>query len=111
MKAHLHKEPVNIRLTPEKLADHVRWSGMKLNSGDVFIFFNRSREHCKVIWHDGEAFCTLEKRLDRGSFAPNDKIQLSQAAIENCVYSGLAGQIELLHALMGNVVYLDDARK
>jgi len=109
-QALFYKDPINIRLGPEKLADLIRWSGNKLNSGDVFIFFNRKRDHCKVIWHDGEAFCGLEKRLEKGCFAPNDEIQLTQSTIENCVYGGIFGQKELLHALMGNVIYLDARR-
>ncbi|MDZ4834940.1 MAG: IS66 family insertion sequence element accessory protein TnpB [Candidatus Melainabacteria bacterium] len=110
-QAIFYREPINIQLSPEKLADFVRWSGNKLDSGDVFIFFNRKRDRCKIIWHDGKAFCSLEKRLERGLFAANDKIDLTQSAIENCVYGGIAGQRELLHALMGNVIYLDDSRK
>ncbi len=109
--AHFYREPINIRLSPEKLADFVRWPGSNLNSGDIFIFFNRKRDHCKVIWHDGEGFCSVEKRLEKGTFAPNTKIELPQSTIENCVYEGISGQRELLHALMGNVIYLDDSRK
>lgn len=109
--AHFYREPINIRLSAEKLADFVRWSGSNLNSGDVLIFFNRKRNHCKIVWHDGEAFCTVEKRLERGTFAPSKKIKLPQSAIENCVYEGIAGHRELLHALMGSVIYLDDRRK
>ncbi|MBZ0187426.1 MAG: IS66 family insertion sequence element accessory protein TnpB [Candidatus Obscuribacterales bacterium] len=110
-QAFLHEEPINFRLSAEKLADLIRWSGIKLNSGDLFIFFNRKRDRCKIIWHDGEAFCTVEKRLDKGTFAGTDKINLTQKIIDNFFYDGIAGQRELLHALMGNVIYLDDARE
>ena len=111
MKAHIYREPVNIRLGAEKLADYVRWSASKINSGDVFIFFNRKRNHCKVVWRDDLAFSCLEKRLERGNFAPNEEISLSLSAIENCVYGGIAGKKEFLHALMGNVLYMDDHRQ
>jgi hypothetical protein len=110
-QAIFYREPVNLRLSAEKLADFVRWSGNRLDSGDVFIFFNRKRDHCKIIWHDGEAYCNLDKRLARGTFAPTEEIKISPAAVQKCVYGGLLGQRELLHALMGNVSYLDDARK
>ncbi len=110
-QAVFYKESINIRLSPEKLADFVRWSGRELSSGDVFIFFNRKRNRCKVIWHDGEGFCSLEKKLERGSFAPNEEITLTQSVVENCVYGGIAGQREFLHTLMGNVIYLDASRK
>lgn len=103
--------PVNMRLSPEKLATSVRFTGSKLDSGDVFIFFNRQRDRCKIIWHDGEAYCAVEKLLERGTFAPNDKIKISPAAIENLLYGGVTGHAELLHALMGNVAYISDARE
>jgi len=109
-QAIFYREPVNLRLSAEKLADFVRWSGNRLDSGDVFIFFNRRRDRCKIIWHDGEAYCNLEKWLTQGTFAPNDKIKIHQAAVEKCV-NGIAGHTELLHALMGNVIYLDDRRE
>lgn len=108
--AHFYRDPINMRLSPQKLADFVRWSGTKLESGDLFIFFNTKRTQCRVVWHDSEILHSLEKRLERGTFAPSNKIKLTQDTIENCLYGGLLGQKELLHALMGNVIYLDDAR-
>lgn len=110
-KAIFYKDPINVRLTPEKLADFVRWSGTNLDSGDLFLFFNRKRDRCKIVWHDREAFCVLEKQLSKGTFAPNDKIELPQSVIDDCLYGGFAGQRQLLHVLMGNVKYLDDARR
>lgn len=110
-QAIFYREPINVRLSAQKLAEYVRWSGNRLDSGDVFIFFNRKRDHCKIVWHDGEAYCNLEKRLEKGTFVPSEEIRISQTAVENCVYGGFGGHTELLHALMGNVSYLDDARK
>lgn len=106
-----YSAPINTRLSPEKLAVLVRESGNKLAFGDIYIFFNRQRDRCKVVWHDGDAYCSVEKLLERGTFAPNDKIKISATAIENFLYGGMAGHVELLHALMGNVAYINDARK
>lgn len=37
-------------------------------SGHLFLFVNRSRTSCKVLYYDGTGFVILQKRLDRGTF-------------------------------------------
>lgn len=106
-----HPTPVNMRLSPEKLATFIKESGNSINSGDIYLFFNRERDRCKIVWHDGEGFNTLEKVLQEGRFAANDKIKIKSSAIHNLLYGGIEGQKELLHSLLGNVLYLEDARK
>jgi hypothetical protein len=108
----LYSAPVNMRLGAEKLAVLASGeSGKELTSGDIFVFFNGHRDRCKIIWYDGDDYYTVEKVLDQGTFAPNDKIKISDTAIENFLYDGVVGQTQLLHALRGNVAYIDDARK
>ena len=110
-KVVFYREPINIRLSAERLADFVKWSDTTLDSGDIFIFFNRKRDHCKIIWHDGEGYCTVEKRLMEGTFASSDKIAITQATVDRCLSGEFTGQTEILHALMGNIVYLRPGRK
>lgn len=38
-------------------------------SGHLFLFVNRSRTSCKVLYYDGTGFVILQKRLDRGTFS------------------------------------------
>ena len=39
-----------------------------LLSGDVFIFFGRSRQMVKLLCWDGDGFLLYQKRLERGTF-------------------------------------------
>ena len=45
-------------------------SEMKLNpmSGNMYIFFNRSRTHLKILLWDRDGFDLYFKRLERGTF-------------------------------------------
>ncbi|MBM4185563.1 MAG: IS66 family insertion sequence element accessory protein TnpB [Gemmatimonadetes bacterium] len=38
-------------------------------SGDVFLFCNRRRRGCKVLFWDGTGLCIFMKRLEKGTFA------------------------------------------
>lgn len=38
-------------------------------SGHLFLFVNRSRSSCKVLYYDGTGFVILQKRLDQGTFS------------------------------------------
>jgi len=39
------------------------------HSGHLFLFVNRTRTSCKVLYYDGTGFVILQKRLDRGTFS------------------------------------------
>lgn len=38
-------------------------------SGHLFLFVNRTRTSCKVLYYDGTGFVILQKRLDQGTFS------------------------------------------
>lgn len=38
-------------------------------SGHLFLFVNRDRTSCKVLYYDGTGFVILSKRLERGQFS------------------------------------------
>ena len=39
------------------------------HSGHLFLFVNRTRTSCKVLYYDQTGFVILQKRLDRGTFS------------------------------------------
>ena len=37
-------------------------------SGNVYIFFNRQRDQCKLLLFEGDGFGIFHKRLEKGTF-------------------------------------------
>jgi transposase len=54
-------------------------------SGQVFVFRGRRGDQVKLIWHDGDGTCLLQKRPDRGRFvwpqATSGAISLTRAQL------------------------------
>lgn len=47
------------------------------NSGELFLFFNKSTNKIKVLYWDKNGFCLWYKRLEKGKFkVPQDKSEL-----------------------------------
>ena len=40
----------------------------ELQSGDLFIFYNKSRNRIKILYYHYTGFCLLQKILDKGVF-------------------------------------------
>lgn len=65
-------------------------------SGDLFLFVNRKRTSCKVLFWDGTGLCIFAKRLERGRFAKlwpaTEAVQLTASElalyIEGCALVG-----------------------
>ena len=66
---YLYNGPADMRKTFNGLTSIIRGelSGNPL-SGDVFIFFNRSRNQVKLLLWEGEGFGIFHKRLEQGTF-------------------------------------------
>lgn len=78
--------------------------GMKRDplSGDLFLFVNRRRTHCKILHWDGTGLCVYAKRLERGRFAAlwrgerDEALSLSPAELSLFVDGcGLVGHVPL----------------
>jgi transposase len=65
----LCQSPVNMRRSFEGLSAEVEklFPG-ELLSGALFVFFNRSRDHIKVLLWDKDGLIIWYKRLEKGSF-------------------------------------------
>lgn len=62
-------QPVNLHLSFDRLAGIVREQlGDDPRREALFMFHNRRRTHVKILWHDGNGYWLLYKRLDRGTY-------------------------------------------
>lgn len=63
------KDPISMRKSFEGLSATVEllFPG-ELFSGTLFLFFNRTRSHMKVLFWDRDGFAIFYKRLEKGSF-------------------------------------------
>ena len=53
--------------------------------GDVYVFRGRRGDLVKLLWHDGDGLCLLQKKLDRGRFvwpqADSGTVSLTRAQL------------------------------
>jgi len=62
--------PCDMRRAYEGLHGIVRNElGIDILKGDLFVFTNKRRNRCKVLFFDGTGLCIFMKRLSRGQFA------------------------------------------
>lgn len=69
-----------MRKSFDGLCGLVAWE-LKRNatSGEVFVFLNRQRTHIKLLHWERGGFVLYYKRLEKGTFAPPSRGQLSWA--------------------------------
>ena len=60
-------EPVDMRGSFRSMAGAARRLGLEPLDGHYYLFFNRRRRPCKMVWFDGSGWCLLSKRLERGT--------------------------------------------
>ena len=69
VKVYCSPSPADMRWGFDRLAEVCR-SGLTKDpySGELFLFFNRSRDLARIIYFDGSGSCTFTKRLEKGRF-------------------------------------------
>lgn len=61
-------EPVDMRGSFKSMAGAARRLGLEPLDGHYYLFFNRRKRLCKLLWFDGSGWCLFSKRLERGTF-------------------------------------------
>jgi transposase len=69
-RLYIHCAPADMRKSLDGLSALAREAvGEEPVGGSVFIFANRRGDRLKVLFWDGNGFCVLYKRLERGRFS------------------------------------------
>lgn len=79
-KIHVYKEPVTMIYSFTGLSEKINKAGLKVDSGDLFLFVNRAKNYVKVLYYHGEGICILSKKLPKGIFdvAVGSKMTLTE---------------------------------
>ncbi len=89
-------EPVDMRGSFDALAGAVRRLGLDPTDGHLYLFFNRRRKLCKMIFFDGSGFCLFSKRLEMGTFEiPAVREGQDRVVVDAAMLSSLLSGIEL----------------
>ena len=76
-KIYICKDPVDMRLSFDALSGLVETHfGMDPLTGHLFVFFSRRRDRMKVLVWDIDGFVLYYKRLEQGTFAWLDQLEL-----------------------------------
>jgi transposase len=69
MKILLYTVPVDMRKSINGLCILVdSLLGQNPGCGSLYVFCNRMKDKCKILYWDGNGFCLLYKRLEKGRF-------------------------------------------
>ena len=76
-KIYVCRQPVDMRFSFDALSGLVSTHfGMNPLSGHLFVFFSKKRDRMKILAWDLDGFMLYYKRLERGSFAWLDDVNL-----------------------------------
>lgn len=56
-------EPVDMRGSFDSLAGAARRLGLEPTDGHLYLFLNRRRRQCRVVWFDGSGWCLFGNHL------------------------------------------------
>ena len=89
-------EPVDMRGSFKSMAGAARRLGLEPLDGHFYLFFNRRRQLCKMVWFDGSGWLLLSKRLERGTFElPVATEDTQQVVVDSATLTALLEGIDL----------------
>lgn len=89
-------EPVDMRGSFNAMAGEVRSLGLDPTDGHLYLFFNRRRKLCKMIFFDGSGLCLFCKRLEKGTFElPPVREGQDRVVVDAAMLTSLLAGIEL----------------
>ena len=101
VKVYACTEPTDMRRSFSGLAAMAE-NVLKLDpySGHMFVFFNRRKQHCRILFWDRSGFVMVAKRLEKGRFCvPWDDLAAGQPwPLEAAELSLILEGIDLLGA-------------
>lgn len=96
MRVFVGIEPVDMRGSFDSLAGAARRLGLEPSDGHLYLFLNRRRRQCRILWFDGSGWCLFGKRLERGTFElPPIPEGARQVAIDAATLAALVEGIRL----------------
>lgn len=89
-------EPVDMRGSFKSMAGAARRLGLEPLDGHYYLFLNRRKRLCKLLWFDGSGWCLFSKRLERGTFElPSVEPGVEQVAVPPATLASLLEGIPL----------------
>ena len=95
-------EPVDMRGSFDALAGAVRRLGLDPVDGHLYLFFNRRRRLCKIVWFDGSGLCLFSNQL--ASYYTSSRSMRGRWAFDFDVLIAAArssSRFQRLHCLIG----------
>jgi transposase len=100
----VHALPTDMRKHFDGLCAIVTQSfGKDVLHGDYFVFLNRSRNRCKILFWDRDGLVVWAKRLERGSFPLPCGCDAASLAVEidNVTLAMMLGGVDLKNVKRG----------
>lgn len=93
----MHTQPTDMRQHFNGLPALVTQAmGHDVLPGDYFVFFNRRRQRCKILYWDHDGLVIWAKRLERGSFQPPGLREATPAAeIDGTTLAMILGGVDV----------------
>jgi len=88
-------KPVDMRGSFKAMAGAVRRLGFEPADGHLYLFFNRNRRLCKMIYFDGSGYCLFSKKLERGTFELPEAGGKERVVVDGAMLSSLLSGIDL----------------